>query len=1004
MSLVHSTGTMPSPRFPGKLREELCNRRPARRLLLRHPGDNVVVYGIIRRMRCVVFIAVIALLAVSNAPAGQNAFLVSDSNPAPPAKHGLKELATALGNRGWQCHTGKSLDEAEGDLIVVAGLSNGNGPAAQLARSNGGALPAEPEALSVRKITWRAMPTLVICGSDARGLMYAVLDVADRIAWSKPDEDPLLHVHDVSETPDLLERSLSTYTMQQTYFESRLFDDTYWERYFDLLARCRFNSFVVIFGYENGGFMAPPYPYFFDVEGFPDVRLVGITSEKQKRNVQALKRLIACAHRHGIDFVPGIWDHIYRGGVQGGGIRGANKTPQQPTAGLVWGVTADNLASYNRAAIAKFLDVFPEIDGIQFRMHGESGLKRGEIPRFWHQVFQTIRQKRPELRVDIRAKGLPDEVINDGLEQGVHLRVATKYWMEQMGLPFHPTHVNPPNQHDRRHGYADLLTYPQRYKVHWRMWNGGTTRVLLWGDPDYARRFADSAHVYSGDSFEVNEPLATKMLARPHNEAPFELLNAEYRHYDWEFERYWHFYQVFGRLGYNPNTPAETWENEFSRRFGDNAGPYIMQALHAASQVLPRIVAASYRYRYFPTTRGWAEKMRIDDLPTYATAEGSDVQQFASFKEEASLILEGKETAKRRPVETSQWFARTSDSILQKVAQAEAGIDGTASREFVSTVTDLKILAYLALYHSRRIPAAVSYNLFQETHDLWSLDNAIAHEKRAADAWQKLVESAGDVYTDNLAMGIDHGGLAGHWSDELELLRKGIDQLEQQRSSFRPDLDGGAIQIIHVPPRRMRPGDAVTLRATVLSQDEIEQVRCTVRMPTGQRQVYDMQAAGCWRYAVKVPLLPAGQQLSYFFEARAASGEGANHPQSDPQAAIELRVSDDRQPPRVKLERVTTAKPGDPIRVSAHVTDPSGVRWVRLRFRHLTQFEDYESVDMTFDEPSGRYVGDIAAEFVIPRWDVMYFVEVMDREGNGRMVPDLDSEMPYVIVHLQRDS
>ena len=40
---------------------------------------------------------------------------------------------------------------------------------------------------------------------------------------------------------------------------------------------------------------------------------------------------------------------------------------------------------------------------------------------------------------------------------------------------------------------------------------------------------------------------------------------------------------------------------------------------------------------------------------------------------------------------------------------------------------------------------------------------------------------------------------------------------------------------------------------------------------------------------------------------------------------------------------------------------------------------------------------------LIPRWDLMYFVEAMDGEGNGRMFPDLEKEMPYVIVELQRD-
>ena len=57
--------------------------------------------------------------------------------------------------------------------------------------------------------------------------------------------------------------------MNRAYWESRFYDEDYWARYLDLLAQNRFNSLVVIFGYENGGFLAPCYPYFFDVEGFP---------------------------------------------------------------------------------------------------------------------------------------------------------------------------------------------------------------------------------------------------------------------------------------------------------------------------------------------------------------------------------------------------------------------------------------------------------------------------------------------------------------------------------------------------------------------------------------------------------------------------------------------------------------------------------------------------------------------------------------------------------------
>ena len=147
-------------------------------------------------------------------------------------------------------------------------------------------------------------------------------------------------------------------------------------------------------------------------------------------------------------------------------------------------------------------------------MHEESGLKREEMVSFWHEVFSLIKQAKPDMRLDLRAKDLPDAVIEDALKQGLAARVSTKFWMEQMGLPFHPTHVNAQNQHDRRHGYADLLQ-PQRYRVHWQLWSGGTTRLLLWGDPVPFRRFAATARLYGGSSFEINEMLATKMLGEP---------------------------------------------------------------------------------------------------------------------------------------------------------------------------------------------------------------------------------------------------------------------------------------------------------------------------------------------------------------------------------------------------------------------------------------------------------------------------------------------------------
>ena len=259
--------------------------------------------------------------------------------------------------------------------------------------------------------------------------------------------------------------------------------------------------------------MAPLYPYFFDVDGFPDVRVVGLTREQQSRNIKALKAMVRLAAERGIVVKPGVWEHIYRAGIQAGANRWASDGTK-PTPGLVWGLTAKNLVPYTVAALKKFYDVFPEFTETQFRMHEESGLLKSEIEPFWHDVFAFFRNSKPDVRLEFRAKGLPKSVIKDAQSQGLKIQLDTKIWMEQMGLPYHPTHINRQNQMDARQSYADLLEYPQTYHMNWTLWNGGTTRVLLWSDPDYARRLASNARLYDGQSLIVTEMQATKMAGR----------------------------------------------------------------------------------------------------------------------------------------------------------------------------------------------------------------------------------------------------------------------------------------------------------------------------------------------------------------------------------------------------------------------------------------------------------------------------------------------------------
>ena len=809
------------------------------------------------------------------------------------------------------------------------------------------------EALTIRRSApYAGRRAVVLLGADAVGLMYAALDTAERVGWSASTTNPFDRVKDASEKPATHERGVQTFYGNRAYFESKFYDERYWVRYFDMMAANRFNNFLFSAAYEAGGFLAPIYPYFFDVPGYPNVRMLGMTAAEQAKNTATLRTIIRLAHERGIAFTIAGWNHIgtredpvpasgaagTRGGrgagaVDGttaavtaaGGGRGAGGRggglPLSPLGGstgtreipgvvpVVSGLGTANLIPYTKAALARLFEVFPEIDKIHFRMHGEAGIPTEEMPTFWHEVFSVVAQiGKP---ADLRAKGVDKSIYYDAIAQGARITVNTKLWMEQVGLPFHPTHVNVQNQHDTRHGFSDLLEYPQKWDITWQVWTSGTNRLLLWGDPNYVKRVVSAAGIYGTANIDIYEFGATKMFGAANDAEPIPVLTAPYRTYDYEFERYWAFYRAWGRLEYNPDADPEVWEHEYLKRFGDQAGPHAMRGVQLASQVLPHIVAASYLYSGFPTTGGAGpENGAQGTLPIYAALEeGSDIQQFENVRDAAKRILEGGVTSMRTPQEMSYWFAHTSAAILRELAEAQKTAS-PQSKEFQATAADLRILAGLARYHSARLLGGVAYNLYKMSGDLAAFDEAIEQEKRAIQAWSDMVEGAGDVYSPVTIFLPPGRPWPTHWKQALGWLNDAYAQLLDERKAAT-----GNSGVKHVAVPAFDP---------------------TAKFPTAT-------------------LLPAAPAVV-----------------------------------------------GSPVSVTARVAASNGVQWVRLRYRHLNQQEDYETTEMQLQPGSGLYTGTIPAAFVDPKWNLQYFVEVVDRTGLGRQFPDLDVETPYVVLAVQR--
>src|SRR5262249_7578444 len=100
---------------------------------------------------------------------------------SPSAAWALQELVAAIAQRGLTVRRLSNLDQApSSDLCIVAAGSRA-AIAEALLKGTRKPDPSSPESLALIPSTYQGRQILLSTGSDARGLMYALLELADRV-------------------------------------------------------------------------------------------------------------------------------------------------------------------------------------------------------------------------------------------------------------------------------------------------------------------------------------------------------------------------------------------------------------------------------------------------------------------------------------------------------------------------------------------------------------------------------------------------------------------------------------------------------------------------------------------------------------------------------------------------------------------------------------------------------------------------------------------------------
>jgi len=708
---------------------------------------------------------------------------------AAPSRWAAAHLQQSLAARGVAARLRDRIAQAPpGDLCVVAA-----GAASPVAA--GARIPAVPEALGLLSGKTAGRSVLLAAGHDSRGLVYALLELADRVQFSSDPMAALGIPKPVVERPANATRSIARLFCSDVEDKPWFHDQEFWPGYLTMLAAQRFNRFSLTLGlgYDGGqpvteSYLFFAYPFLVSVPGY-NVRAVNLPDAERDRNLEMLRFIGDQAAARGLEFQLGLWTHAYEW----------PNSPRvnYPTAGL----NSANHAPYCRDALAAILKACPAIGGLTFRTHGESGVAEGSY-EFWKTVFDGAVRSGRRIELDLHPKGIDQTTIDMALATGMPVKLSPKYWAEHRGMPYHQADIREQEMPRQgagrglfalsngersflRYGYGDMLREDRRYGVIHRVWPG-SQRLLLWGDPLTAAADARAFTFCGSNGAEIMEPLTfkgRKGSGIAGDRCAYADTSLRPR---WDWEKYEYTYRITGRLLYNPDSDPGVWRRYSRARFpGVEAATE--GALASAGRIL-RIVTTAHlpsaaNATYWPEMYlnqpivDAARRHPYTDTPAprvFGNVSPLDPQLFSRINDFAAELLASERSGKYSPIEVAQW--------LEDLAGAAQPVK--ASRVDI----DVAIQAGLGRFFAAKFRAGVLYAIHERTSDLAALDEALKFYRAARAAWAGLADRAKGVYVPDITVG-ELPWLRGHWLDRLPAIDADIALLEKRLGSAKPSGD-----------------------------------------------------------------------------------------------------------------------------------------------------------------------------------------------------------------------
>jgi hypothetical protein len=705
--------------------------------------------------------------------------------------------------------------------------------------------PGSAESFAIRPMA----NGLSAAAPDATGMVYAILELAQRAG-----QDRFGIASPIVEAPANPVRSVARFFVSDVEDKPWFNDRDFWRAYLTTLAMHRFNrfNFTLGIGYDfarqiRDCYFYFPYPFLMDVKGY-HVRAKGLPDEERDRNFEMLKFIAKETVARGLQFHLALWTHAYQ-------------WAESPNANyIIEGLSPENHSAYCRDGLSRILAEVPQISGLTFRVHGESGVAEGSYD-FWNALFVAAKESGRTVALDLHAKGIDQKMIDTALSTGLPVTVSPKFMAEHMGLPYQQAGIRelemPPKEERKgffalsegerrfmRYSYGDLFQEQRKFKVMFRIWPG-TQRLLLWGDPEFAAAYSKAFQFCGATGVEWCEPLSFKGrkgggLPGGRTGLADASLTPKY-----DFQKYEYSYKLWGRALYNPATVPQ-------------AESPAEKALASASRILPLITSAhgpsAANNNYWPemyynmSIVDAKAKSPYSDSPqprVFGTVSPFDPEMFASVVE----YVEGKSGVKYTPLEVAAWLDELADAALQ----------GNAPRAWL---IDIQIMAGLGRFFAAKFRSAVAYQR-------GATADALVQYRTAREAWAKLANVAKGVYRPDISFGYDYQ-LRGHWLDRLVQIDEDIARMEKMPATTVatvPTASRSSCKCRHTQPARFKPGAPVEVTVSVDCAQPVLRYR-HVNQVEGFVSAAMTASDNEFRASIPAEYTNSPYPLQYYFELR----------------------------------------------------------------------------------------------------------------------------------------